>query len=1362
MGEKSSVPTLTRDGNYPAWAGLMRAYLITQNRLDRHLDATPRGADTEGQANDVLCKARVQLHVAGPLLSIVQRATTAKQAWDGLYDDYKGSLVTRQPQLTAQLTQLSQGDDSIIEYVDRLLSLRDEFEALEMHASLPLLASQFVRGLKPEIRMACAPTLHQSIQKGGTVDDLGRELKSLALLLPEVATGSREAQGARVHHTDGGGRSDPSARDHRRGSGQRQNSNQYHGYKCHNCGKMGHIARDCRSKKQAQGHTSNEKGPKKVTFSKERAATIMTLSPTVANLRGRSGMLWLDSGATHHVVCDSSLLQDTRSPSVSSVVLGGGEEHAVTCEGDLFVTGGPRGSVLLTGVLHVPTLGINLVSTPQLTSKKGSCWEGEHFAYVYDPQGRVILRGHKLDGMYRLDCQLKRNQNAKVHVAAVCADTWHRRLGHVGHSTLQQIVRSGVVRGLEEVTVAKKPKPCEVCAESKLTRAHFPRSSNRARHPLDIVHSDTMGPLPVRGLEDELYVVTALDDFTGYAETLLVRSKSDAAATLVDLLVRWQRQTSRKLKILRTDQGTEFKGVLAQYCTRKGITRQVSTAYSPEQNGRAERLNRTLIERARALLLEHRLPKAVWSEAIITAAYLRNRVPGTAQNSTPYELFYGQKPDMSHLRVYGCKAFVYVEKGDRDKLDPVSEEHALVGYAANSKAYRLLRPGISGQHTVIEAISVRFHEDVAPTFLTSSAGKYTPHLVGGGVVPPTQHDPQYEPTESGGASTSAMDAADSPAAAGDDGGEDQAEEASVAGYSVTVDSEEEQAPPAPAPEPLEPLEPVVPEMADMNLNPDPPHRYPKRDRQPPQQWYRVNAARLHALEGLTDNPATYREAMQRPDKDMWQQAIDDEMASLLDKQVYTTVTEVPHGARALPSKLVLTIKRDEKGNVDKYKARLVAKGFRQLAGRDYDEVFAPTAQHVTLRVLLAVASAKGLVIGQLDVRTAFLNGKLRQVNYVRLPPELGGDIVKLDKALYGLKQAAREWFETLRADMIKHGFTPSQHEPCLFFRGADAHKVYVMVHVDDTIIVGSPAAVEAAKQSMKQMYEVKDLGTARHFLGMNIARNADGGYSLTQPKYVDDLLVKFHMVDCKTSPTPMTVGLHLSKHDGQPLPPDNLYQSLVGALIYLAVNTRPDISHAVGILSRFMSCPTDLHWEAAKHVLRYLKGTTHLGLLFAATKHPGVYTCEMYTDADFAADVDKRRSITGAVMLMQGAAVLWLSKLQTIVATSTAEAEFIAASVATKEGLWVRKLLSEFSGKVNPLNLAVDNQSALVLISEHTAGQSGRTKHIDIQFQHVRDRYQRGDVTVRFVSTTDQRADMFTKQLGGPEFKRHRELVMGM
>ena len=185
--------------------------------------------------------------------------------------------------------------------------------------------------------------------------------------------------------------------------------------------------------------------------------------------------------------------------------------------------------------------------------------------------------------MYKLDCEMPRCHTASVNAATAGADLWHRRFGHVGHSSLEKMPRSGAVRGIQDVRFDNASDPFDICDQAKLTRAHFPRSVSRANHPVELVHSDTMGPMPVRGVEDELYVVTALDDFSGYVETLLTRTKSEAASALVNLLVRWQRATGRDVKTLRTDQGTEFKGVLADYCTRTGITRQTSTAYTPAE-----------------------------------------------------------------------------------------------------------------------------------------------------------------------------------------------------------------------------------------------------------------------------------------------------------------------------------------------------------------------------------------------------------------------------------------------------------------------------------------------------------------------------------------------------------------------------------------------------------------------------------------------------------------------------------------------------------------------------------------------------------------------------------------------------------
>ena len=316
--------------------------------------------------------------------------------------------------------------------------------------------------------------------------------------------------------------------------------------------------------------------------------------------------------------------------------------------------------------------------------------------------------------------------------------------------------------------------------------------------------------------------------------------------------------------------------------------------------------------------------------------------------------------------------------------------------------------------------------------------------------------------------------------------------------------------------------------------------------------------------------------------------------------------------------------------------------------------------------------------------------------------------------------------------MIDNVFVCCKSETCLFVKTeAGLHlgeRTYVMVHVNDALVVGSPASVLRAKQAMQNMFELCDMGSAKHFLGSEIAKAEDGGYELTQKRYVADLLAKFQMTECKPKSTPLAVGDQFSKSVGTPLPPDNRYAELVGFLLYLSTNTRPDICHSVSVLTRFMSAPTDKHWEAGKRIVRYLSGTAHLGLKFSGSKPKSqldnfAQSAVLYTDADFAADVDKRRSTTGTVLMVNGTAVLWSSKLQSVVATSTTESELIAACMGVKDALWVRKLLYELCGAMGKVRLMVDNQSALILITQPTAGQSARTKHIDIQYHFVKERY---------------------------------------
>jgi hypothetical protein len=510
---------------------------------------------------------------------------------------------------------------------------------------------------------------------------------------------------------------------------------------------------------------------------------------------------------------------------------------------------------------------------------------------------------------------------------------------------------------------------------------------------------------------------------------------------------------------------------------------------------------------------------------------------------------------------------------------------------------------------------------------------------------------------------------------------------------------------------------------------------------------------------LTDEPKTLQEVQMRSDVELWQQAMREEFKALAEKGVYEWVDKPAHKT-PLPAKWVFKVKRDERGAIEKYKARLVAKGFMQKPGVDYDEVFAPASSLVTLRLLLSIATQKDFDIHQLDVKTAFLNGELTEEVYLR-PPEgfedRQGKVWLLKRALYGLKQAAQAWHATLKSRFATIGLHPSESDPCLFVDTTCKEQTYVVIHVDDALIVGPSASVLAVKSRISSLFEVRDLGEATLFLGLEIVRDRQRGTLwLGQSQYAAKKLAQFGMTESNPRVTPLDANQQLGP-TGESLKESVPYSEAVGSLLYLAVCTRPDLSHSVGMLSRFVGDPKVCHWHAVESILRYLRGTDKLGILFR--KDGGGLVG--YSDSDYAGDLVKRRSTSGYVFLNAGGAILWGSKLQVTVAASTCEAELIAGSKAIKEALWLRKLVADVSGRFVAVKLLMDNQSALTLVKNPAAGAQTRSKHVDVQYNFARHRVIKGEIDAQFVRTQYMIADMFTKQLASPMYRTHRE-NMGM
>jgi hypothetical protein len=466
---------------------------------------------------------------------------------------------------------------------------------------------------------------------------------------------------------------------------------------------------------------------------------------------------------------------------------------------------------------------------------------------------------------------------------------------------------------------------------------------------------------------------------------------------------------------------------------------------------------------------------------------------------------------------------------------------------------------------------------------------------------------------------------------------------------------------------------------------------------------------------------------------------------------------------------VYKVKRAADGSIERFKARLVAKGFEQREGIDYGELFAPTTRSASLRALLAVAADRWLHIHQMDVKTAFLNGELQEELWMQQPPGYSSadatQACRLHKSIYGLKQAPRCWYEKLAAEQGRLGYEPSAADPALFVKQEPDGPVYVLVHVDDLLVAAATLQqVEAAKAAIASCFAVRDLGKAGTYLGMDIAQNpSSGDITLSQCRYVEQLLQRHGLTDAKPRPTPLPIGLRLTPAgDGQPALADGTpFRALVGELNYLATSTRPDIAQAMSSLARHMSAPTKAHMNHAVGVLRYLSGTRSLGLRFrrGGTRNNATSSFAGYSDSDWAGDPATRRSTTGYVYLLGSAAVSWSSQLQRTVAASSVEAEYQAAAAAVHEALWLRKLAADLGLARTAVSIKMDSQGALSLA--HNPIMSVRSKHIDVHHHLVRERAGRGEVELSYCTTEEMVADILTKALGEVKHARCRA-AMGL
>jgi transposase InsO family protein len=923
---------------------------------------------------------------------------------------------------------------------------------------------------------------------------------------------------------------------------------------------------------------------------------------------------------------------------------------------------------------------------------------------------------------------------------------WHARFGHLHFRALHTMSRRGMVRGLPDI--ARVEEMCDGCALGKQHRAPFPRTSSyRAERGFELVHTDLCGPITPATIGGNSYFLLVVDDFSRYMWLEVLKAKSDAFRRFTKIKAAAEAVGRCKLRGFRSDRGGEFNsGEFKQFCDETGIVHYTTAPYSPQQNGVVERRNQTVVEMARCLLKSMKVPPEFWGEAVRTAVYLLNRAPTRSLNGvTPYELWHGRKPNVQHLRVFGCVAHVKKIGPGVNKLADRSSKMIFIGYEEGSKCYRVYDPiskklQVSRDIMFEENRSWEWQENGSaerplPSFTVEYALEDgTVELdAGGGTASTNVLFPAPAPSTPSTANTSSPPSTATPPSINP--------AASASPSSVSKDG----------------IRWATPTGDDDAFDPeDGPLRY----RRLSCVYNDTEGEAIHELEEecmlAAEEPHDIDEAIGDA---AWRTAMDEEMTSITENNTWE-MTTLPRGHKAIGLKWVFKVKRDAAGNLLKHKARLVAKGYAQRQGVDFEEVFAPVARMETVRLLLALAAHSGWEVHHMDVKSAFLNGVLSEEVYVSQPPGYIADgkenaVLKLNKALYGLRQAPRAWYAKLHDSLTSLGFVRSPSEHAVYRRGDSSSYLLVGVYVDDLIITGTDTqAVLDFKEQMKQLFRMSDLGLLSYYLGIEVVQ-AHGQITLCQKNYVEKILEIAGMSNCNSSRIPMECRLKLRKKDDAERADKTLYRSVIGSLRYL-VNTRPDIALAVGIASRFMEDPTATHWALVKQILRYVQGTSSHGCKYR--RGEGEPVLLGYTDSDHAGDLDDRKSTSGVLFFLGNNIVSWSSQKQSVVAQSSCEAEYIAAGAGACQGVWLSRLIGELSGKAPAkFRLLVDNISAIALCKNPV--HHDRSKHIDIKFHYIRSCYEKGKLDVDHVRTEEQLADILTKALGYVRFIELRRLL---
>ncbi|KAH9655442.1 hypothetical protein KPL70_022326 [Citrus sinensis] len=1122
--------------DFNMWKVKMEAVLITHGLGDALLPVTKKEgkhiftSKTPEQMAEIDRKAKgtIILSLADSVIREVAKEPTVADLWAKLESIYmKKSLANRlyikKRMFTLKMLEGSSLDEHLDEFnkvCDTLetidAALEDEDKVLLLISSLPKSYEHFIDAL-----MYGRQTL--------SLDEVKSALSTKELQGKQESLGNGSGEGLTV-------KAKPEWKKKKQGKNKEKQKN----LRCFLCHKEGHFKKDCPEKK----FQKKEKDGDAAVVEEKGYESAGVCVATESKDKGK----WvLDSGCTFHMCPYKNYLTEYHDLDGGKVMMGNNAMCKIIGIGNIRFKLHDGSIRELKQVRFVPDLKRNLISLRML-DQIGYSVKIESGEMMIIKGTETIMKGLRKNEVFVLDGEVVTGEvGLSVNANTDKTRLWHLRLGHIGVRGLKELDKQGLLEGDKIGDL----EFCESCVLGNATRASFNRSIHNSNNKLEYVHSNLRGPAQQVSLGGNSYFLSIIDDYSRMVWVYTLKSKDQVFEKFFEWKNLVENQCDKKVKKLKIDNGLEFcKQRFDSFCAKEGIARHKIVRLTPQQNGLAERMNMTLMERVRSMLVQSKLPKTL--DVTFNEKELLNQK--LAQQPTKEDTETGKKQQFE-MELF--KSDDSLKTGDSGGVTDSSGDPELPQQEQESQ----------------------------------------------------EHEQDYQLTR--------------------DRARRQIKQTKRYGYADIIS-------------------------------------------------YALAAA--HQID--EDEPKIYKEAVQSKFSKEWQQAMDEEIMSLYKNNTWELVKK-PDKRRVVDCKWIFKVKDGLTGDEPKrFKARLVAKGYTQKEWVDFKEVFSPVVRHASIRVILALTAVQDMELDQLDVKTAFLHGRLQEEIFMT-QPEGYVDSMKprhvclLKKSLYGLKQSPRQWYLRFDEFMITNGFMRCNYDCYVYFKLLeDDLYIYLLLYVDDILIACKRRdEIEKLKVMLNSEFDMKDLGTAKKILGVEIKRNrTNGEIFLSQERYLTKVLETYKMLDSKPVLTPLAAHFKLSnqlcpKTDEEKLDMKNVpYANAIGCLMYAMVLTRPDLSHSVSVVSRYMAQPGREHWRAVRWIMMYLNGSLSHGLVYGRSKgrSDGLLG---FVDSDYAGDLDRRRSLTGFMFMYERCLINWKASLQHMVALSTTEAEYTAATEAVKEAL---------------------------------------------------------------------------------------------